>query len=97
MKTPSQYLFVCTRERKAGTRESCGGDHASAAIVKAIRDELKARGQKAKVRATSSGCLGLCVNGPHAIAHPSGERFSQFGLEHASKLAESLIHGKSTN
>ncbi|MBT3340131.1 MAG: (2Fe-2S) ferredoxin domain-containing protein [Planctomycetes bacterium] len=94
---PSQYLFVCTRTRESSARESCGANHASGALVKAIRDEIKSRGLKAQIRATSSGCLGRCQDGPHALAHPSGESFSQFGLEDVSKIADSLQYGKSSN
>lgn len=90
MNAPKQYFFVCTNERKPGTRESCGADHATRALARALRDEIKARGLKREVRVTSSGCLGLCKEGPHAVLFPRGVLFAGFSEKDVPKLADAI-------
>jgi predicted metal-binding protein len=78
MTKPDNILFVCTNARKENERESCQTSHATDDLCKALRDEVKERGLKQELRVTSSGCLGPCHQGPHAVLMPADIWFSGF-------------------
>ena len=96
MSAPEVLFFVCVNERPSGV-EACGGTHQANTLLKELRDVLKSRGLRVGVRATKSGCLGLCKNGPHALLTPSLEWFSGFSLGDLPALADRIekeIHDK---
>ena len=98
MSAPEVLFFVCGRERPPG-KEACGSTHQSNILLKELRDVLKLRGLRIGIRATLSGCLGLCKNGPHALLTPSMEWFSGFSRKDIPALADRIekeIHDKHT-
>ncbi|MBN2161368.1 MAG: (2Fe-2S) ferredoxin domain-containing protein [Pontiellaceae bacterium] len=62
------HIFVCTKTRD-GIRRSCG-DHDNGGLKAALKQEIKDRGWKSRVRVSDSGCLGLCDEGPNVLIHP---------------------------
>ena len=89
MPIPNILCFVCTNERPGG-RESCGGTHQSAEFLQALRDELKKRGLRPAIRATRSGCLGRCRQGPFALVVPGMDWLAEFELQDVGKVADQL-------
>ena len=64
-----KMIFVCTnmREGEAACNNpdrgaDCGGD-----LVELLREELKKRGLKGKIRVAKSGCMDVCARGPNII------------------------------
>lgn len=83
-------VFVCTNARQDG-RVACanpgrGGDK----ICEALKEEVKKRGLKGKVRVARSGCLDLCEKGPNLFIYPDGEWRSGVTLQDVPELAEKL-------
>lgn len=68
------HLFVCTKTRD-NDRKSCG-DNRGLKLAKSLKDEVKRRGLKPAVRVSTSGCLGLCEDGPNIMIYPQGIWFS---------------------
>ncbi|RXK89140.1 (2Fe-2S) ferredoxin domain-containing protein [Chlorobaculum sp. 24CR] len=68
------HVFVCTNDRK-GERKSCvDGD---SLLVKAkLKEAVDAKGWKGKVRVSTSGCLGVCGEGPNVMIYPKKLWFS---------------------
>jgi len=67
-----RMIFVCTNASHDGeTRPVCAAG-GSEAILKALKEELKKRGLKGKVRALKSGCMDLCEKGPNVMVFPNG-------------------------
>ena len=64
-------LFVCTNKRDDDSRPSCA-DRGSEKICEALKEEIKKRGLKGKVRAMRSGCHDLCEKGPNVMVFPDG-------------------------
>jgi (2Fe-2S) ferredoxin len=93
-KTPYQcHVFVCVKDR-AGERKSCG-DGESADIKAALKDEIRDRGWKGKVRISESGCLGVCGVGPNIMIYPQGTWLTQVkasDLPEILKTIESFIN-----
>lgn len=95
METPEKILFVCTNQRLAKWgKESCG-DHGSKGIAEHFRRVLKMRGLNKTLRASASGCLGPCNEGPHAVVMPDNIWYSGFRTEDIEEIVEShLLGGK---
>jgi (2Fe-2S) ferredoxin len=67
-----KLVLVCTNVREDG-RVACanpgrGGD----ALCSALKEAVKARGLKGRVRVARSGCLDLCEQGPNVFVLPDG-------------------------
>lgn len=68
------HVFVCTNDR-AGVRKSCA-DHNSPLTKAKLKEIVNERGWRGKVRTSTSGCMGLCENGPNVIIYPQKLWFS---------------------
>lgn len=87
-------LFVCAHCRAEGERVSCAAEGRDGlAVLEAVKAELKARGLKGRVRASRSGCLDLCEQGPNAFLYPEGTWFSGLSAADAPRLVERLTEG----
>jgi len=70
-KTPYKaHLFVCTKTRDTD-RKSCGDGNA-VKLAKNLKNEVNLLGLKGTVRVSTTGCLGLCEEGPNIFIHPQG-------------------------
>lgn len=64
-----RHAFVCVNE------EACAPLGAEA-VHKAMRDRLRAAGQKETFRVNKAGCLGQCGHGPLVVVYPDGAWYS---------------------
>jgi (2Fe-2S) ferredoxin len=64
------HLFVCTQQKPEGV-PSCAAS-GSLAILDGLDRELQARGIDGEVQLTTSGCMGLCDEGPVMVVYPEG-------------------------
>ena len=69
------HVFVCTNDR-GGERKSCA-DNNSKLIKAKLKEAVNLAGWKGKVRVSTSGCLGLCANGPNVMIYPQKIWFSE--------------------
>lgn len=64
-----RMIFVCTNVREG--EESCSneerGENGGLRLVYLLRDEIKRRGLKGKIRVAKSGCMDLCAKGPNVM------------------------------
>ena len=64
-----KIIFVCTNLREGET--ACSnferGKNAGEELVKLLREEVKKRGLKGKIRVARSGCMDLCARGPNLM------------------------------
>ncbi len=64
-----RMLFVCTNVRENET--ACGnaerGENTGLKLCEKLRDELKKRGLKGKIRVAKSGCMDFCEAGPNIM------------------------------
>ena len=76
LKFPSPFpatIFVCTKKREAGHPKSCCHDRGASELRDKLKDMVKDEGLEGQVRVFKSGCLGVCEQGPAAIAYPDGD------------------------
>ena len=64
------HILVCSNDRQ-GKRKSCGDGNPSG-IRSGLKDAIKDRGWKGRVRVSTTGCMGLCNKGPNVILYPQG-------------------------
>jgi (2Fe-2S) ferredoxin len=76
---PTPYLchiFVCTNVRENNPENPGCGAKNSRDLKAQLKSAVNARGWKGKVRVSTSGCMGLCEQGPNILLHPQGIHFS---------------------
>ncbi len=64
-----RMVFVCTNIREEDSRPACGL-RGGEKICEALKEEVKKRGLKGKIRALKSGCMDLCELGPNVMMFP---------------------------
>lgn len=64
-----KMIFVCThvREGEAACNNPERGADCGANYVEKLREEVKKRGLKGKIRVVKSGCLDVCARGPNIM------------------------------
>ena len=68
------HVLVCVNDRQ-GVRKACA-DGVGSSLKDALKAAVDERGWKGRVRVSSSGCLGLCAEGPNVLLYPQSRWFS---------------------
>lgn len=66
-----KHIFICTNQRSAGARPSCGEEH-GLQLVAAFKKQIYDRGLSVGIRAQKAGCLDVCELGPSVVVYPEG-------------------------
>jgi len=77
-KQPAPYLchiFVCTNVRENRPDNPGCGAKGGAELKTILKQAIKDRGWKGRVRVSTTGCMGLCGTGPNVLLHPQGVHF----------------------
>ena len=91
-----RMLFVCTnvREGEAACGNAERGESCGFKLVEKLREEVKKRGLKAKIRVAKSGCMDLCARGPAVMVFDEqGDYTALFRVsqEDLPKIVEKFI------
>ncbi len=70
------HIFICTNVREHNPENPGCGAQGSAALKEQLIAAVAGRGWKGKVRVSTSGCMGLCAQGPNIVLYPQGVHFS---------------------
>ncbi len=64
-----KMIFVCThtREGESACSNPERGKNCGMELVELLREEVKKRGLKGKIRVAKSGCMDLCAQGPNIM------------------------------
>ncbi len=73
------HIFVCTNCYNEGGKSCSSGN--SEKIKKILKEEVRSRGWKERVRVSESGCMGLCTAGPNVLLHPQNIWFNDVGKD----------------
>ena len=66
-----RHIFICTNQRAAGEKRSCGEQH-GLELVAEFKKQIKDRKLPLRVRTNRAGCLGICDLGPTVAVYPEG-------------------------
>ena len=83
-------IFVCTNIREGDDRPSCGL-RGGAEICERLKDEVKKRGLKGKIRAMKSGCMDVCEAGPNVMVFPEGVWLSEVKESDVPALSDKYL------
>ncbi len=90
-----QMIFVCTHAREG--EEACNnperGKNCGMELLEKLREEVKQRGLKTKIRVAKSGCMDVCAAGPNVMIfdeNGKAEWLSLVNLEVLPKIVEKL-------
>lgn len=82
------HVFVCTNDR-AGKSKSCA-DNNSQLVKSKLKDVVNEKGWKGKVRISTSGCMGLCTNGPNVMIYPQKVWFSEVSTDDVDEIVATI-------
>jgi (2Fe-2S) ferredoxin len=81
----TKHVFICTNQRPAGARPSCGESH-GLELVAAFKKLIKDRGLNTEIRAQKAGCLEACEAGPSIVIYPDGVFYSRVQLSDVEEI-----------
>ncbi|MFD2162184.1 ferredoxin [Paradesertivirga mongoliensis] len=81
----NKHVFICTNERPAGSRISCGESH-GLELVAAFKKLIKDRGLNTDIRAQKAGCMEACEAGPSVAIYPEGVFYSRVQLADVEEI-----------
>ncbi len=89
-----RMIFVCTNASHEGEDRPVCAAGRSEEVLKVLKEEVKKRGLKGKVRVLKSGCMDLCEKGPNVMAYPEGILHSGVTPEDIPALIERYLPAK---
>jgi (2Fe-2S) ferredoxin/ubiquinone/menaquinone biosynthesis C-methylase UbiE len=85
------HLFVCTQQKPEGI-PSCPTAGAFA-VLEALGCEVQASGLDNDVQLTTSGCMGLCDEGPIMVVYPEGVWYRKVTPADVPEIVHAHLHG----
>ncbi len=67
-----KHVFVCLNEREPDNPKGDCTRKGSPALLKKMKDVLRARGLDGEIRANKAGCLDNCAQGCSVVVYPEG-------------------------
>lgn len=90
-----RHLFICTNVRAADHPRGCCSGKQSEAVREALKEAIKSRGLKRKVRINGAGCLDQCEHGITIVVYPEAVWYGFVTLEDVAEIVEShLVNGQ---
>jgi (2Fe-2S) ferredoxin len=85
------HIFICTNRREPGNPRGCCNADGTEALRNAFKNEVKARGLGATVRANSAGCLDQCELGPTVVIYPRGIWYGGVTVADVPRILEETV------
>lgn len=80
-----KHIFICTNQRTAGGRPSCGEQH-GLDLVAAFKKQINDKGLSVGMRAQKAGCLDVCELGPSVVIYPEGVFYGGVQLQDVEEI-----------
>lgn len=88
------HIFVCSNVRPDNPEKPGCGAKGGGGLKAVLKEQIAQRGWKGRVRVSTTGCMGLCGEGPNILLHPQGIWFSgvtENDLEEVLNAAEEAL------
>ncbi len=84
-----KIIFVCahTREGEAACANADRGANKSSDFIEPLREEVRKRGLKGKIRIAKSGCMDLCAKGPNLMVFDENGNYTLYSEVTPTDLA----------
>jgi (2Fe-2S) ferredoxin len=87
-----KHIFVCTNQRVAGARPSCGDQH-GISLIQEFKKQLNDKKLPIAIRAQKCGCLDICEKGPMVAVYPDAVFYGGVQVHDIQEIIESHIIG----
>jgi len=87
-----KHIFICTNERPAGGKESCG-EIRGMELVTLFKELINEHKLNVDVRAQKTGCLDVCAFGPAMVVYPEGVFYGKVTPNDVKEIVDSHIIG----
>ena len=103
MNTTIEKLTAIKEKRRAESNMGvhilvCGGtgctSNKSMEIIKALNEEIAAKGLDIEVSVVMTGCFGLCAKGPIMVIYPEGTFYHSVAVADVKEIVESHVINK---
>ncbi|HOD50672.1 MAG TPA: (2Fe-2S) ferredoxin domain-containing protein [Candidatus Hydrogenedentes bacterium] len=86
----NKIIFVCVNERGPGERACCANS-GGAALHARLKEMVKERGLRGRIRVSKSGCMNRCEAGPNIMVFPDNVWYSHAGEGDVEAIFECLV------
>lgn len=87
-----KFVFICENVRKNG-EVSCGPKSMGSGYVEKLKEYVKAKGLKGKIRVCRTGCMDVCSQGPNILIYPEGRWYSQVSETDLEEIIQKELIG----
>jgi len=88
-----RHFFVCQTQRPPMGKPSCGSQQAGEVLLR-LQEELAEHPELwDSVTVTSSGCLGMCFDGPAIVVYPEAVWYAHVTPADVAEIVESHLVG----
>tara|TARA_B100002003_G_C13585779_1_gene303432 strand:- start:88 stop:411 length:324 start_codon:yes stop_codon:yes gene_type:complete len=77
MAKPEKHVFVCAQARPEDHPKGSCSARGAQPVIDAFKNEFEERELWGRFKVTTSGCLGLCEDGPVVLVYPEGVVYRQ--------------------
>jgi len=84
------HIFVCSNVRDNRPENPGCGAHGGGKLKALLKQAINERGWKGNVRVSTTGCMGLCADGPNILLHPQGIHFAAVTENDLPAILESI-------
>lgn len=85
-----KIVFVCVNQRPSGERVCCAGGGGLVLYAK-LKNMIKERGLRGRVRVSKAGCLNRCEDGPNIMVFPDNVWYSHVAEADLEPLVTRLV------
>lgn len=90
-----KIIFVCTNRREPGERICCA-EGGGCELRDTLKEMVKARGFKGKVRVSASGCMDKCEDGPNVMLFPENIWLSGVHASDLQPILDAVVRSLET-
>ncbi len=95
MPKPEKHVFVCTQNRPDDHPKGSCVARGGQPVIDAFKAEFEERELWGRFKVTSSGCLGMCEQGPVVLVYPEGVVYAEVKESDVNAIIdEHLLGGK---
>ncbi len=86
-----KIVFVCCNQREEGAVRTCCANQNGVLIHQELKEMVKARGYRTKIRVSKSGCMDRCEAGANVMIFPDNVWLSDVMVEDLEALVDRLV------
>jgi NADH:ubiquinone oxidoreductase subunit E len=83
-------IFMCDKRREANNPKSCCYARGGETLRLRLKEMIAEQGLEGQIRVFKSGCLGVCEQGPAAMAYPNGDLIMGIKPDDLPEILEDL-------